>query len=300
MKINIANLKFKNSLTRRSKTTAIVLHHAAASKCGVNDVHSWHLSNGWTGIGYHFFVRKDGSVWQGRPIDRLGAHAKGANSYSIGVCFEGDYTRETMPEAQLAAGQELVSYIKSKYPSITKILKHKDVCATTCPGAKFPFDKLASGKVSGGDTVNAAAGIIKPDNNCPVYAHPTASAVRVATMQAGTRYSYKSVYIGGDKVKWYLVKVENATGWVSEKALHGCPYTEPKVTTYAGCPRGDNVRWVQWHLVRAGYNIGESGIDGSFGPATDAAVERFQRAKKLQVDGRVGPATRKALKEAVK
>ena len=297
MTIKNAGLIFAGSLSKREKTTAIILHHAAAQRCSVQEVHSWHLSNGWKGIGYHFFVRKDGSVWQGRPIDRLGAHAKNGNSYSIGVCFEGDYTRETMPAAQLAAGQELVSYIKGKYPSISKILKHKDVTATSCPGDKFPFTQIAAGKPSG---ASAASATIKADNNCPVYAHPTASAARVATMQAGTSYSYKSVYIGGDKVKWYLVKVGNATGWVSEKALRGCPYTEPKITVYKGCPRGDNVKWAQWHLVRAGYDIGKSGIDGSFGPATDAAVERFQRAKKLQVDGRVGPATRKALKEAVR
>lgn len=297
MTIKNAGLIFAGSLSKREKTTAIILHHAAAPRCSVQEVHSWHLSNGWKGIGYHFFVRKDGSIWQGRPIDRLGAHAKDANSYSIGVCFEGDYTREAMPAAQLAAGQELVSYIKSKYPSAAKILKHKDVCATTCPGDNFPFNKIASGKASG---ASAATGTVKPDNTCNVYAHPTASASRVATMRAGTSYPYTSVYVGGDKVKWYLVRVGNTTGWVSEKALRGCPYTEPKITVYKGCPCGDNVKWAQWHLMRAGYDIGKSGIDGSFGPATDAAVENFQKAKKLEVDRRVGPATRKALKEAVK
>lgn len=299
MTITNPGLKFTNSLSKRAKTTAIILHHAAASRCSVQEVHSWHLSNGWKGIGYHFFVRKDGSVWQGRPLDRLGAHAKEANSYSVGVCFEGDYTRETMPAAQLAAGQELVGYIKSKYPGITKILRHKDVCATTCPGANFPFNKIASGKASGGDTVNAATGTVKPDNTCAVYAHPTASASRVATMQAKAEYPYTSVYIGGDKVRWYLVRVGSTTGWASEKAMYGCPYEEPKVTVFKGCVRGDNVRWVQWHLLKAGYSVGSSGIDGNCGPDTYAAVRRFQEDKRLLVDGRVGPATRKALKEAV-
>lgn len=300
MKINNANLKFKNSLTRRSKTTAIVLHHAAASKCSVHDVHSWHLANGWAGIGYHFFVRKDGSVWQGRPIDKVGSHAKGANSYSIGICFEGDFTRETMPSAQITAGKEVVSYVRGKYPTITIIKKHKEVNSTTCPGEKFPFAQIAAGvSVSAGS--EAKSGTVKASFlPATVYAHPTKSAARVATMQTDINYTYTSVYVGGDKVKWYLVKVGNAKGWVSEKALSGCPYAEPKITTYAGCPRGDAVRWAQWHLISAGYSVGAKGIDGSFGPATDAAVERFQKAKKLLIDGRVGPATREALKRAVK
>lgn len=297
MKINNANIKFVRSLSKRSKTTAIVLHHAAASKCSVHDVHSWHLANGWAGIGYHFFVRKDGSVWQGRPLDKTGAHANGANSYSIGICFEGDFTRETMPAVQLATGKELVSYVKSKYPSITRVLRHKEVCATTCPGDKFPFAQIAAGQSSGTSAKNA---FVKTDNTAAVYAHPTTSASRVATLKKGSEYPYTSVYVGGDKVRWYLVTVGSVRGWVSENAIKGCPYAEPKVTTYKGCIRGNNVKWAQWHLVNAGYNIGSSGIDGSFGSATDSAVRKFQKSKKLAVDGRVGYATRAALKRAVK
>ncbi|MBQ6796526.1 MAG: N-acetylmuramoyl-L-alanine amidase [Clostridia bacterium] len=292
MKINRANIKFARALSRRTKTTAIILHHAAASKCSAENVHSWHLANGWAGIGYHFFVRKDGSVWQGRPLDRTGAHANGANSYSIGICFEGDFTRETMPAVQLAAGKELVSYVKNKYPSITRVLRHKDVCATTCPGDRFPFAEIAKGRTSG-----ASAGeSVRAESPACVYAHPKVSAARVAVLEKGSVYPYSSVYTGGDKVRWYLVSVGGVRGWVSEKALGGCPYAEPKTTAYRGCAKGDGVKWVQWHLVNAGYSIA---ADGSFGPATDAAVRKFQKSEGLSVDGRVGPATRKALKRAV-
>ena len=223
MAIKNANLTFKNSLTKRKKTTHIILHHAAASACSVSTVHSWHLSNGWAGIGYHFFVRKDGTVWQGRPIDKVGAHAKGANSYSIGICFEGDFTKEVMSAPQFNAGRELIAYIKKKYPTITKIAKHKDVCATACPGVNFPFAEMIA----------------------------------------------------------------------AEKK---CPYAAPTNTRYKGC-KGTGVKWVQWHLVEAGYKID---IDGSFGPATDTAVRNFQKKHSLTVDGRVGPVTRTALKEAIK
>ena len=223
MTIKNANLTFKNSLTKRKKTTHIVLHHAAASTCSVSTVHSWHLKNGWAGIGYHFFIRKDGTVYQGRPIDKVGAHAKGANSYSIGICFEGDFTKEIMPAVQFNSGRELIAYIKKKYPTIKKIVKHKDVCATSCPGKNFPFEEMIAAEAK------------------------------------------------------------------------KCPYTEPTNTRYKGC-KGAGVKWVQWHLVEAGYAVD---IDGSFGSATDTAVRKFQKEKALKVDGRVGPATRAVLKKVV-
>ena len=67
----------------------LFLHHAESKSCTADDIHRWHLANGWAGIGYHFFVRKDGSIYRGRPENDIGSHAKGSNSDSIGICFEG-------------------------------------------------------------------------------------------------------------------------------------------------------------------------------------------------------------------
>lgn len=71
--------KWASKLSKRKSTKRIILHHAEAVKCTADDIHKWHLNNGWAGIGYHFFVRKDGSIYRGRPEDTLGSHAKGAN-----------------------------------------------------------------------------------------------------------------------------------------------------------------------------------------------------------------------------
>ena len=76
----------------------------------------------------------------------VGAHATNHNSKSIGICFEGNFENETMCAAQKQAGIELVNYLKEKY-KITKVLKHKDVGKTACPGKNFPFDEIANGKV---------------------------------------------------------------------------------------------------------------------------------------------------------
>lgn len=156
MSVNIieTNLSFK-SMSNRSRTTRIILHHAAAKSCTAEQIHQWHLNNGWSGAGYHFLVRKDGNIYRLRPENKVGAHASGSNSDSLGVCFEGDFMSETMGETQRKAGAELVSYLKSKY-GISKVQRHKDVCSTDCPGVNFPFDEIAntgSSTSDGGDDV---------------------------------------------------------------------------------------------------------------------------------------------------
>ena len=142
MRIVEATYKWNGALTERCSTSRIILHHAAARTCTAQQIHSWHLANGWAGIGYHFFVRKDGSIYRGRPENVVGAHA-GSNNYdSIGICFEGNFMDEQMGTVQLAAGAELVAHLKKKY-GITKVQKHCDVNATGCPGTHFPFTAVA-------------------------------------------------------------------------------------------------------------------------------------------------------------
>ena len=113
MNIINTNLNFKQMDTR-SSTQRIILHHAAAKKCSAEDIHRWHLNNGWSGAGYHFLVRKDGTIYRLRPEDKVGAHAYGANYDSLGICFEGDYKEEIMQEEEIKAGRELVNFLKNK------------------------------------------------------------------------------------------------------------------------------------------------------------------------------------------
>lgn len=143
MNIIETNLNFGN-LTKCSRTVRAILHHSAGSKASAEDIHRWHLANGWAGAGYHFLVRKDGSVYRLRPEWAVGAHASGSNSDSIGICFEGNFMTETMPTAQKQAGKELVAWVKKKY-GFTKVQAHRDVQATGCPGTNFPFAEIANG-----------------------------------------------------------------------------------------------------------------------------------------------------------
>ncbi len=143
MKINEVKYNWNGSFKSRTKTDYIVLHHAEAIKCTAQDIHSWHLANGWTGIGYHFFVGKNGSVYRGRPIWTVGAHVLGKNDCSVGICAEGDYHNhdKTMPEAQKKAIKELIKYLKEIYPD-AKIAGHREVGNSDCPGRYFPLDEM--------------------------------------------------------------------------------------------------------------------------------------------------------------
>lgn len=144
MNIVETNLQFKGKMAVRKSTNRIVLHHAAASVCDAKTIHAWHLGRGFSGIGYHFLVRKNGTIERGRAEHLVGAHVTGHNSDSIGVCFEGNFETETMGEAQKNAGSELVEYLKKKY-SIGIVVRHKDLAPTACPGKNFPFEEILHG-----------------------------------------------------------------------------------------------------------------------------------------------------------
>lgn len=155
MQIIEEKYNWNGGFTSRSKTDYIVLHHAEAVKCTAQDIHSWHRANGWTGIGYHFFVRKDGTIYRGRPINVVGAHVQGMNSCSIGICAEGDYhTKEkTMPQAQKKSIIELVKYLKENYYPNAKIVGHKEIGDSNCPGRYYPLDEIRNMKYMEGLTM---------------------------------------------------------------------------------------------------------------------------------------------------
>lgn len=146
MNIINVNLSF-GDLNYTNNPLEIILHHASWSVCSVEDIHRVHKEeNGWAGIGYHYFVRKDGSVYKGRPDNAIGAHTLGHNTNTLGICFEGDYEVETMPVEQITAGGELIAYLKNEY-LINNIGKHKDYMSTDCPGKNFPFGDIVIGAI---------------------------------------------------------------------------------------------------------------------------------------------------------
>ena len=150
MIIQDANLVFKGPAPNGGKmktVDAIILHHRAGNG-DVESIHEQHMKQGWWGIGYHYYIRKDGSVWRGRPEKWVGSHAGSStdyNKHSIGICFEGNFESEQMTDAQVEAGRELIADIKKRY-KIKEILGHRDVAKTACPGKIFRLNELLEDK----------------------------------------------------------------------------------------------------------------------------------------------------------
>lgn len=213
MNIIETNLQF-SSLSKRSRTNRIVLHHAAASECGAATIHLWHKGNGWAGIGYHFVVRKNGTIERGRPEHTQGAHASGSNFDSIGICFEGNFDAETMGAAQKNAGIELIQYLKNKY-GISKVYGHRDLMATGCPGNKFPFNDLVAGRMN-----NPYSGWVKDEKGW-WYRNANGSYPKSCWLKLDAWYYFdeQGYALSGRwiryKNKWYYLKSDcrMATGW---------------------------------------------------------------------------------------
>lgn len=134
------NWDWTHSLSKRQATDTIVIHHAAADNASPEAVHQWHKHNGWAGIGYHFLVRKDGSIHEGRPLWASGANVLNHNWHTIGVCCEGNYDvpGAVMPKAQMDALHEVLRYLKGVYPNAA-IKFHRDFGGSVCPGRYFPY-----------------------------------------------------------------------------------------------------------------------------------------------------------------
>ena len=146
MNIIETSLKFKQKLSNRSKTDYIILHHRAGNG-DVTSIHNQHISQDYSGIGYHYYIRKDGRIYAGRPVGTIGAHCLNYNNKSVGICFEGNFETEKMCEVQKAAGAELIKYLKSIYRSAI-VSRHKDMNATSCPGKNFPYNEIICDKSS--------------------------------------------------------------------------------------------------------------------------------------------------------
>ena len=96
-----------------------------------SDIHKMHLNFGWNGIGYHKVICRSGKVENGRPEYWIGAHVKGKNDVSLGVCLIG---RDDFTKLQFSSLEAVLREWKSLYPD-AKILGHRDTGNTskTCP-----------------------------------------------------------------------------------------------------------------------------------------------------------------------
>lgn len=131
------------SIVKRTSTNLIVVHSSATPPTmdiGVDKITEWHKARGFSTIGYHVVIRRHGEIEYGRPFDVRGAHVKGYNSYSIGVCVIGgvDSNMEAelnFTEEQFKSLERVLTALQGLFPD-AEVVGHRDIPRTTtkCPG----------------------------------------------------------------------------------------------------------------------------------------------------------------------
>ena len=125
----------------------IAVHCAATSpdmNIGVDEIRQWHKAKGWSDVGYHYVIRRDGVVQAGRSLEFQGAHVQGHNHESIGVCLVGGINQAGVPDANFTAAQyasleSLVKLLLPRYPGAV-VRGHRDFPGVTkaCPSFDVP------------------------------------------------------------------------------------------------------------------------------------------------------------------
>ena len=107
----------------------------------VKEIHKWHTANGWSDIGYHYLIGRDGDLAAARPVSRIGAHTKGHNTASIGVCLIGghgasadDTFAQHFTPAQSDTLRDFIDDMRDSFGDGLKISGHNQYANKGCPG----------------------------------------------------------------------------------------------------------------------------------------------------------------------
>jgi len=114
------------------KIEKIILHCSDSDIKAHDDISvikEWHLARNFKDVGYHYFIRKDGMIQKGRSWNTVGAHARGQNKHSIGICLSG---RHKFTPIQFKALEHLIERVRCEAPEAT-IHGHCEFSSKTCP-----------------------------------------------------------------------------------------------------------------------------------------------------------------------
>ncbi len=120
----------------------LIIHCSATRECddsvNASVIDRWHKARGWKGCGYHFIVLIDGTIETGRMIDKVGAHVKGMNKSSIGICYIGGLEKDAKTPKDTRTPEQkeslllLIKTLKKIYPEAT-LHGHNEFSNKACP-----------------------------------------------------------------------------------------------------------------------------------------------------------------------
>jgi N-acetyl-anhydromuramyl-L-alanine amidase AmpD len=125
-----------------SQITTLAIHHSAAGgDIPPQNVAAYHVRKDWPGMGYHFYIMGDGTIYQCNSLETISYHVGYANTYSVGICLAGRFMDGTQPpDVQLAATTNLVAYLSQKLNvKLENVKGHKELpqTGTACPGDQW-------------------------------------------------------------------------------------------------------------------------------------------------------------------
>ncbi len=141
VKLALMTLLLSVNMVDREKTNCIIVHHSATEQGNMEVFRKFHLSKGWDDVGYHYVITNgnggpDGEIQAGRPVEKQGAHAKGRNHDSIGICLVGE---DHFTEKQIESLLTLLVTLCNKYNLEYKTIQpHHE----NCPGPGLPLNKF--------------------------------------------------------------------------------------------------------------------------------------------------------------
>lgn len=135
---NLPTGKTKYTTRPLSYIDTMVLHHVGVDLPGTEEnvrvVARYHVERrGWPGIGYHYMVAKDGTIWKTNPARTVSYHVAGHNLHTLGVCLFGDLEQARPTKEQVESVVGLWRELRVVY-GLRRVVGHRELYRTDCPG----------------------------------------------------------------------------------------------------------------------------------------------------------------------
>lgn len=268
----------------------------------------WHtVDNGWSRVGYHFFINKNGNIQEGCPLEKIPIAQKGYNTGSIAICVHG-LKKSTFTDEQMTSVKALYKAITDSYSQKLRIRGHKEVSKKACPvfDYKAVLNLNAQGYYNDGQATTSTAenkssdasdnttGVTKKIKPIQLFNKGKhVMALQTMLNKLGCACLKDSLF--GKNTEEAVKKFQRKKGLSADGGVGG--RTIEKMFSRSDLilkknSRGTDVQALQLMLAMFSRNVMHDGI---FGDGTEKALKQQQQLMGLKVDGAFGPKSRKKM-----